>query len=177
VLGASFLLLISSVGSYKRTKSQNLVKCGFDGADGTGCVLNKSVKMKQETRSIVFRFAVVGTIVAACYVIFYLTLLALGLSQPLANIIAFLSAVTIQYMGQALWTFRRPLAIPTQIGRFLGTIGLGLVVSALITGVLGPSFGWESWVSAVLVTLVLPVQNFIFFRIWVFTETKTSSER
>ena len=138
--------------------------------------MNKSVKMKQETRSIVFRFAVVGTIVAACYVIFYLTLLALGLSQPFANIIAFLTAVAIQYVGQALWTFRRPLAIPTQIGRFLGTIGLGLVVSALITGVLGPSFGWSSWVSAVLVTLVLPVQNFIFFRIWVFTETETSSE-
>jgi len=153
-----------------------LGKCGFDGADGNGYVLNKSVKMKQETRSIVFRFAVVGTIVAACYVILYLTLLAMGLSQPFANIVAFLTAVAIQYVGQALWTFRRSLAIPRQIGRFLGTIGLGLVVSALITSVLGPSFGWSSWVSAVLVTLVLPVQNFIFFRIWVFTETETSSE-
>jgi putative flippase GtrA len=53
---------------------------------------------------------------------------------------------------------------------------LGLLVSALILGVLGPALGWPNWVSAALVTLVVPVQNFLLFRQWVFSELGISSE-
>lgn len=123
------------------------------------------------------RFAVVGAGVAAFYVLMYLELQAIGFGQPVANALAFLMAVTGQYVAQTTWTFRHPLAMPRQIGRFVVTISFGLVVSALITGGLGPAFGWADWVSAAVVTVVLPVQNFLFFRNWVFSETGGSVER
>jgi len=116
----------------------------------------------------ILRFAVVGTIVAALYVLLYLGLLAFGLIQPVANLLAFGSAVTVQYIGQAWWTFRQPLVMPEQIFRFTCTIVLGFVVSALITGLIGPALNWPDALAAAVVTVVLPVQNYLFFRIWVF---------
>jgi len=116
------------------------------------------------------RFAVVGTVVAALYVLMYLAFLALGLSQPVANFLAFLVAVSVQYIGQTWWTFRKPLGLPDQVIRFGCTIGLGFLVSAGITGVLGPVLNWPDAVSAAVVAVVLPVQNYLIFRIWVFAE-------
>ena len=120
------------------------------------------------------RFAIVGIGVALLYVLIYLALLTLGSPQVIANIVAFLLAVAVQYFGHTLFTFRKPLGLPDQIVRFVCTIGLGLFVSTMITGILGPSMGWQNWVSAALVTIILPVQNFLFFKAWVFTETGTS---
>ncbi|PCJ07893.1 MAG: polysaccharide biosynthesis protein GtrA [Rhodobacteraceae bacterium] len=116
------------------------------------------------------RFAIVGTVVAALYVLMYLAFLAMGLNQPLANLAAFLVAVTVQYFGQTWWTFRKPLGRPDQIVRFACTIGLGFLVSAGVTGVLGPALNWPDSVSAAVVAVVLPVQNYLIFRIWVFAE-------
>lgn len=121
------------------------------------------------------RFAIVGTVVAALYVLMYLAFLTFGLNQALANLAAFLVAVTVQYIGQTWWTFRKPLAVPDQIFRFACTIGLGFLVSAIITGTLGPAMNWPDAISAAIVAVVLPVQNYLIFRIWVFAEA--SGER
>jgi putative flippase GtrA len=123
------------------------------------------------------RFGVVGATVAVVYIALYLMLLAFGVARLEANLVAFLLAIVLQYLGQTLWTFRRPLAVPDQLGRFLFTISLGLVVSGLITGTLGPALGWANWVSAAIVTVVLPVQNYLFFRNWVFSDKKNPMEK
>jgi putative flippase GtrA len=130
-----------------------------------------------ERHSRVLRFGVVGATVAVVYIVLYLMLLSFGVAQIQANLVAFLLAIVLQYLGQTLWTFRRPLAVPDQLGRFLFTISLGLVVSGLITGTLGPALGWANWVSAVIVTVVLPVQNYLFFRNWVFSDKKNPMEK
>ncbi len=130
--------------------------------------------MTQKKKGQVIRFAMVGIGVAVIYVLLYLAFLELGINQVTANIVAFLLAVVVQYLGQTVFTFHKPLGLPDQIIRFICIIGLGLLVSALITGFLGPSLGWPNWISAALVTIILPVQNFLFFKIWVFTETGVS---
>jgi len=130
--------------------------------------------MTQKKKGQIIRFAMVGTGVAVTYVLLYLAFLELGISQAIANIVAFLIAVIVQYLGQTIFTFHKPLGLPSQVIRFICTIGLGLLVSALITGFFGPSMGWPDWISAALVTIILPVQNFLFFKIWVFTETGVS---
>lgn len=122
----------------------------------------------------IIRFAVVGTTVALCYVLLYLAFLTIGLSQPLANGFAFIIAVIVQYIGQTLWTFKRPLALPDQIIRFISAISLGFVVSAAITGYVGPAFGWADWVAPIIVTIILPIQNYLLFKIWVFCENGDS---
>jgi len=130
--------------------------------------------MTQKKKGLVIRFSMVGIGVAVIYVLLYLAFLELGINQAIANIVAFLLAVIVQYLGQTVFTFHKPLGLPDQIIRFICTIGLGLLVSALITGILGPSMGWPNWISAALVTIILPAQNFLFFKIWVFTETGVS---
>ena len=122
------------------------------------------------------RFAVVGAGVAALYVVLYLALLTAGLAQPVANAAAFTLAVVAQYLGQTLFTFQRPLASASQITRFLVMIGLGLAVSAAITGAVGPALGWANWASAIAVTLILPVQNYLFLRLWVYATTEAAAE-
>lgn len=116
----------------------------------------------------ILRFSVVGATVAGLYVLGYPALLAAGMAQAPANALAFAAAVAVQYVLQTWWTFRRPLGLPDQMARFACTIAAGFAVSALITGVIGPALGWADWLSAAAVTVILPVQNFIIFRLWVY---------
>jgi putative flippase GtrA len=116
----------------------------------------------------ILRFSVVGATVAGLYVLGYPALLAAGMAQAPANALAFAAAVAVQYVLQTWWTFRRPLGLPDQMARFTCAIAAGFAVSALITGVIGPALGWADWLSAAAVTVILPVQNFIIFRLWVY---------
>ncbi len=115
-----------------------------------------------------YRFATVGFGVALLYVLLYMALVRVGCSYWWANLIAFLSATILQYFGQTFWTFRKPLAVPSQIGRFLTMVLVGLVVSALITNLLAPFFGFDDWVAAGLVALTLPALNYVALKLWVF---------
>ncbi|UWQ64491.1 GtrA family protein [Leisingera caerulea] len=116
----------------------------------------------------ILRFSVVGATVAGLYVLAYTALLTAGMAQAPANALAFAGAVAVQYVLQTWWTFRRPLGLPDQMARFACTIAAGFAVSALITGFIGPALGWADWLSAAAVTVILPVQNFIIFRLWVY---------
>ncbi|MEX0285248.1 MAG: GtrA family protein [Paracoccaceae bacterium] len=120
------------------------------------------------------RFGIVGASVAALYVVLYLLLKAV-MAQGLANALAFLIAVGVQYVGQTVFTFNRPLAVPAQIGRFAAMIGCGLLISALITGGIGPQLGWPDWVAAVTVTIVLPAQNYLFMKLWVYSDREAAA--
>ena len=55
------------------------------------------------------------------------------------------------------------------MSRFGLTVGLGYAVSLLVTGVIGPALGWADWQSAAVVAVLLPLQNFTIFRLWVYT--------
>ncbi|CAD0183193.1 GtrA-like protein [Ruegeria sp. THAF57] len=118
----------------------------------------------------IFRFAVVGTGVAAYYFVTYLGLLQIFNSPWIANLLAFGSAILIQYVGQTVWTFGRPVVAPGQFGRFLCMIAIGLVVSSMITGILAPRLALAEPVAAGLVVVVLPIINFVILRLWVYRE-------
>lgn len=119
----------------------------------------------------IIRFGIVGVTVAGLYVLLYLGLQAV-MAQAAANALAFGLAVLVQYVGQTLFTFRQKLAVPDQIGRFAAMIGLGLLVSALLTGLIGPALGWADWAAAAAVTVILPVQNYLFMTLWVYAHPK-----
>jgi len=125
----------------------------------------------QQNLAQLMRFAFVGVTVALFYVGLFTLLRTYGLGEALANSLAFAAAICLQYLGQTILTFRQPLAEASQVLRFGLTVGLGFVISALVTGIVGPSLGWADWVSASLVAVILPVQNFLLFRLWVYTGT------
>lgn len=117
----------------------------------------------------VSRFAIVGVGVAGVYVLLYLVFQKIGATRLPANMMAFTVAIAVQYIGQTRFTYRQRLADLPQITRFGVMIVGGFVTSAVITGLIGPRLGLADVLSAVVVTLVLPVQNFVLMTFWVFS--------
>jgi putative flippase GtrA len=126
--------------------------------------------MFQATR--VFSFAFIGILIALLYIGLYLAFLSLGLRPGAANGLAFGLAVVTQYIGQARFTFRRQVNDTRQMLRFGLMIAGGAATSTLITGVMAPSFMLPPLAAAVIVTLILPVQNFILMSLWVFSNSR-----
>lgn len=126
------------------------------------------VQTTSATMALVIRFAIVGLGVAGLYLGLYLLVLELGFARALANGASFGIAVSVQYVAQTRWTFRRSLAAPDQILRFAVAIGLGFVTSMILTAGLAPMLGWPDAWAPIAVMLVLPVQNFVIFRLWVY---------
>lgn len=124
--------------------------------------------MSRPALSELLRFAVVGVAVALLYLCLFVLLVRLGAPRVAANATAFAVAVAVQYLGQSAWTFRRRWSDGGQARRFLATIALGFVTSTALSAFVGPALGWPDWLSAAAVTVVLPVQNYVLFRIWVF---------
>jgi putative flippase GtrA len=124
----------------------------------------------------IIRFAIVGVLVALVYVGSYLALIALGAAQPVANSLAFIMAVSLQYVGQACFTFGNRLSDRGQILRFIIMIGLGFISATLITGSIATGLELSNWVAAVIVTITLPIQNYFIMTIWVFTRGKHNKE-
>ena len=116
------------------------------------------------------RFALVGTTVALVYVAGYLLLLEVGINQRLTNALAYLIAISAQYLGQAAYTFGKPINDSAQIGRFVVMTGLGFLTSA-ITGQIGTFLNASNWAAAVVVILILPIQNYIIMTLWVFSKS------
>lgn len=120
------------------------------------------------------RFATVGVVVAVYYLMAFWGLLKVFGSPWIANFWAFGSAVMIQYIGQTVWTFGKLMAVPAQIGKFLCMIGVGLIVSSAVTGVLGPQIGLSNFTSALVVVVLLPIINFVVLRFWVYREQNST---
>ncbi|MEO0864448.1 MAG: GtrA family protein [Pseudomonadota bacterium] len=115
-----------------------------------------------------FRFGVIGFLVAVVYVTLYTAFVHFGVEPLTGNTVAYMLAVLVQYVGQTLWTFRRALWDGQQSFRFGVTIGIGLIYSGILAGEIGPMLGWQPWVSAGLVAVTLPVLNYVSFKLWVY---------
>ncbi|MGB0498769.1 MAG: GtrA family protein [Rubricella sp.] len=120
------------------------------------------------------RFAIVGVSVAAFYTALFVAFSRSGLAPGIANAIALTLAVIGQYIAQTAWTFRRPLALPDQIGRFATVIAAGYLFSHIVTAVVAPAAGFADWLAAGIVVVSLPVLNFVAFRLWVYAEGQLS---
>ena len=124
----------------------------------------------------ILRFILVGTGVGVIYIALYIVFVELGLARVWANGLAFGLAVATQYVGQTLFTFRRRLLVPGQALRFLLMIGLGLGTSALITSWVAPTVGLPDLVAAIAVAMLLPLQNYLLLRAWVYASPPTCRE-
>ena len=89
------------------------------------------------------RFALVGVLIAALYIVLYLAFLHIGMPRGAANVAAFGLAIVAQYGG------------------------------CLITGLIAPTLALDDWFAAAAVTVILPVQNFILMTLWVFSHPST----
>ena len=117
------------------------------------------------------RFGVIGVCVTLVYVIGYTSLHHAGLKPFHANALAYVSAVLVQFFGQTLWAFRRPLRDGPQTRRFFATIAFGIAYSSFVVSVVGPAFSLTPWIVAGVVAVTVPAINYLFFRLWVYRST------
>lgn len=117
------------------------------------------------------RYAFVGVSVALVYLVAFACLEQASFLPSLWNsAIAFLAAVIVQYVAQGALTFRRPLNDARQVLRFATTVTIGLVLSSLMVGYVGPLIGLSNFAASLVVVIALPVFNFIVFLLWVFVD-------
>lgn len=133
------------------------------------------VKITPENMALVLRYTITGLVVAATYIcVHFLLTLYLDVDSLFASPIAFLIAILFQYILHSRFTFKGKTQNSKQIGKFLVTIFVGLLVSHLVVNVFGPRWGISQLFSLVFVVVILPVTNFILFSVWVFVPYKSN---
>ena len=60
--------------------------------------------------------------------------------------------------------------------RFLCMIAAGFLTASVITSVVGPALNITDMAAAILVTLLLPIQNYFIMKLWVFTQSPQTDE-
>lgn len=117
----------------------------------------------------ILRFAIVGTATAAIYVAGYNLLRLADLVSPaIGAAIAYLAAISFQYVGHARFTFRKTAADIGQARRFLILNAAGLGFAMAITVALTSFIETPDWIASVTVVILLPILNWILMRLWVF---------
>ena len=116
-------------------------------------------------------FAVVGVAATLTHVAAALTARELaGLAPLQANLVGYLMAVGVSYLGNARLTFRRRALHGPQFMRFIVVSLLGLGVTQGLTWLLVQQLGWPFWAGLCVVAVVVPALSFGLSRIWAFRE-------
>jgi len=100
-----------------------------------------------------------------------MTLLAnrfLGLGPMAASLVGYASSVSVSYLGNSLFTFRRPALHGPQAARFavisLGGLGVNQTLVFICTHVLG----WPLRLALVPVAMIVPASTFVMSKFWAF---------
>lgn len=116
----------------------------------------------------ILRFGAVGAVVAGLYALAFAALVALGLSTPVANLAAYLGAITVQFFGHRHFTYRSGARLGQSVPRFLIVNGLGLGLSAGLSLLLHDRLGLPALVTGIVVSGALAGMNWVVFQRWVF---------
>jgi putative flippase GtrA len=114
-------------------------------------------------------FALVGVTATACQVAVSLAAQRwLALGAIVASLVGYAAAVGVSYLGNSLFTFRRPALHGPQFARF-ATISLtGLAINLGTVWVCTHALGWPLWLAMVPVVLVVPASTFVMSKFWAF---------
>jgi putative flippase GtrA len=92
----------------------------------------------------------------------------LGLGPIAASLCGYVASVGVSYLGNSLFTFRRPALHGPQFARF-ATISLtGLAINLGTVWVCTHALGWPLWLAMVPVVLVVPTSTFVMSKFWAF---------
>lgn len=117
------------------------------------------------------RFGLVGIAATAVHTLIALVLTATDMAHPLvANLIAFLTAFTVSFLGHHLWSFRGGRRWARRMIRFLAIALAGLAANSTALA------GWLAWVPlpeelGIVVTVALiPLVSYLGARFWAFSD-------
>lgn len=112
-------------------------------------------------------FAVFGVAASATHFVVALAAARfLGLEPLAANTVAFVAALGVSYLGNAMVTFKVEPWNAAQFARFATLSVAGFVLNQLIVYVLTVRGGWPFWASLVVVILLVPPATFVLAKLW-----------
>jgi putative flippase GtrA len=115
------------------------------------------------------RFAVVGILATSTHVgVVWLLIGHLAVRPLLANLLAFLVAFGVSFIGQYRWTFRSTRDWRSALWRFLVTALLGFAMNNILLVALLEAGLVSQELSAVLAVGVIPLVTYTLSRLWVF---------
>lgn len=116
----------------------------------------------------VLRFGTVGLIVAGQYSLSFALILEVGVTTVLANLLAYLGAILVQFICHRSFTFRATDSLGPAILRFLIANGLGLALSTALAVLLRDGLGYGGFATGAVVSVTLAAMNWVVFSRWVF---------
>ena len=123
------------------------------------------------------RFAAVG-VAATCAHYIVALLASTGVNVYGANLLGYLAAVGISYVGHQRYSFRvaaDDISHQRQLPRFvLGSV-TGLALSYVALAIAGDLFGAPDWLSLAAAVSLVPVYTFLFNKLYVFRSHVASS--
>jgi putative flippase GtrA len=114
-------------------------------------------------------FVLVGGAATGCH---YVTALAaqhfLGLGAMGATFAGYVCSVGVSYLGNSIFTFRRPALHGPQFVRF-ATISLaGLAINQGLVFVGAHLLHWPLWLALIPVVVIVPASTFTLAKFWAF---------
>ena len=115
------------------------------------------------------RFALVGAMTAVIFATMIYVFEQAGLSNIPSTVLSYGFAITFQYFGHSIFTFRSPVKDYTQMSRFLTVNFIGLIVSVVCIDHISPLFGVPRTATALVLVFLLAMSNYLAFRLWAFS--------
>ena len=116
----------------------------------------------------VLSFGTVGIAATVTHVFLAYALIASGVMAPLvANLMGFLAAFGISFLGNAKLTFRYDAGMRGPFLRFLVISLVSLALTSVVATYV-QSAGWPWWTYVVIVLASVPPATFLLSKFWVF---------
>jgi putative flippase GtrA len=116
-------------------------------------------------------FGLVGAAATATHFVVGLSIVGLGMAEPFgANVVAFLTAFAVSYIGHRRFTFRSGAAHAQALPRFFAVAAGGLALNQIIVFSWVDLLGLSYVLALVIVTSVVPTVTYLAGRFWAFSE-------
>ena len=118
------------------------------------------------------RFSSVGAVSTAVHVLVaYLSNQLFDATPAVSNLVGFIAAATVSFMGHSRWTFMLPTLEMRKFGRFLVLSLLSLLLTHSIVHVITAQMKYPLIIALSIIVLTVPLLNYLIMKVWVFTES------
>lgn len=116
-------------------------------------------------------FLIVGLAATAVHAAASLAARRFGQAEPMAaTTVGYLCAVGVSYLGNARFTFGRPVLHGGQFARFLVVSLIGFAANLAVTHLFADVLKWPFAAALGVVVVVIPALSFTASKLWAFAE-------
>ncbi|WP_189434603.1 MULTISPECIES: GtrA family protein [unclassified Mesorhizobium] len=117
----------------------------------------------------ILTFTAVGLFNTVAYFALANALLFLGSGETIAAYTAYAALLPVSFMGHRRFTFLSEGRLDTEWIKFCVVQITNIVIIAVVTYLSGAGY-FTGWLTFAIISVLIPVLNFITFQLWVFVE-------